>query len=65
MNHEVYMWISALQNFSPDGSFISFYDLFDEITSEIRVHFKPHDFALVSLALPLLVRFAAVSMLRR
>ena len=62
MNHEVYLWISALQNFSVNRSFISSHDLFKEIASVTSVHMKPHDFALASHGLLLLVRSAAVSM---
>ena len=54
------MWISALQSFNIKRFFISSHDLFEEITSVTGVHVKPHDFALVSLALLLLVRSAAV-----
>ena len=62
MNHEVYVWISALQSFSLNRSFISSHDLFEEITSVTSVHDKSHDFALASLVLLSLVRSAAVSM---
>ena len=62
MNCEVYVWISALQNFSLNKPFISFHDLFKGIASVTRVHIKPHDFALACLALLSLVRSAAISM---
>ena len=64
INHEVYMWIYALQSFSLSRSFISSHDLFEEITSVTSVHVNPHDFALVSLALFSLVRSAVVLMSR-
>ena len=51
MNCEVYVWIFALQSFSPNSSFISSHDLFEEITSVTSVCIKPHDFALASLVL--------------
>ena len=62
MNHEVHVWISALQCFSLNRSLISSHDLFEEITSMISVCIKPHDFTLASLALFSLVRSAAISM---
>ena len=58
------MWISALQSFNLNGSFISSHDLFEEIASVTSVCIKPCDFALVSLALLSLVRSAAISMSR-
>ena len=64
INCEVYVWISALRSFNCNRSFISSHDLFEEIASVNSVHVNPWDFALVSLALLLLVRSAAVSMSR-
>ena len=61
MNCEVYMWISALQSFNLDRSFISSHVLFEEIASVTSMHIRPQDFALASLALLSLVRSAAVS----
>ena len=62
MNHEVYVWISALQNFNCNRSLISSKDLFEVMASMTSVHIKPHDLSLASLALLPLVRSAAVSM---
>ena len=62
MNGKVYIWISVLQSFSLNTSFISSHDLFDEIASVTRVYIKPHDFTLASLALLSLVRSAVISM---
>ena len=62
MNCEVYVWISALQCFSLNRSFISSQDLFEVMASVTTLHVKPLDFTLASLALLSLVRFAAVSM---
>ena len=62
MNHEVYMWISALQSFSLNRSFISSQDLFDVMASVTSVHIKPLEFTLASLTLHSLVRSAAISM---
>ena len=56
------MWISTLQSFNLNRSFISSHDLFREIASVTSVHVKPWNFALASLALLSLVRSAAVSM---
>ena len=64
MNCEVYVWISALQSFNLNRSCISSHDLPEEITSVTSVDIKSHDFALASLALLLLVRYAAISMSR-
>ena len=64
INCEVYVWISALQSFNVNRSFISSHDLFEEIASVTSVHVKPCDFALASLVLLSLVRSAAVSMSR-
>ena len=64
INHEVYVWISPLQSFDLNRSFILSHDIFEEITSVNSVYIKPHHFALVSLALLLLVRSPAVSMSR-
>ena len=55
MNHQVYVWISALQSFSLNRSFISSHDLFEVMASVNSVHVKPLDFALASLALLSLV----------
>ena len=62
MNCKIYMWISALQSFSLNRTFISSHDLFKEIASLTSVHVRPCDFTLGSLALLSLVRSAAVSM---
>ena len=62
MNHEVYMWISALQSFSLNRSLISSHNILEEIASVTSVHVKPYDFTLASLALLSLVRSAAISM---
>ena len=62
MNHEVYMWISALQSFGLNRSFISSHVLFEEMASVPSVYLKPCDFAFASLALLSLVRSAAISM---
>ena len=62
MNCEGYMWISALQSFSLNRSFISSHDLFEEIASVTSMCIKPHDFALASFALLSLVRSAIISM---
>ena len=64
MNHVVYVWISALQIFSLNRSFISSKDLFEEITSVTSVYIKPCNFALGNPALPSLVRSATISMSR-
>ena len=61
MNCEVYLWISALQSFSLNRSFISSQDLFEVIASVTSVCVKPLDFTLSSLALLSLVRSAAIS----
>ena len=62
MNHEVYMWISALQSFSLNRSFSSSQDLFEVMASVTSVHSKPLDFTLASLALCSLVRSASILM---
>ena len=62
MNHEVYMWISALKSFSHNRSFMSSQDLFELMASVTSVCIKPHDFTLARLALLSLVRSAAISM---
>ena len=51
LNHEVYVWIPALQSFSLNQSFISSHDLFEEIISVTSMCIKPCDFTLASLAL--------------
>ena len=62
MNFEVYMWISVLQSFSLNRSFITSHDLFENIASVTSVCVKPCDFTLASHAVLSLVRSAAVSM---
>ena len=56
------MWISALQSFSHNGSFISCQDLLKVMASVTSVHVNPLDFALASLSLLSLVRYAVISM---
>ena len=51
INDDVYAWISALQSFNLKRSLISSHDLFEDITSVTKMHIKPCDFALASLAL--------------
>ena len=60
--HEVRVWISALQSFSHNKSFISSQDLSKLMASVTNVHVNPLNFTLASLALLLLVRSAAVCM---
>ena len=62
MNHEVYMWILALQSLSHVRSFISSQDLFEVMASVTSMHIKPHDFTLASLLLLSLMMSAAISM---
>ena len=62
INCKVYVWISVLQSFHLKRSFISSHDFSEDIIYVTSVHVKPCDFALVSLALLLLVRSTAVSM---
>ena len=62
MNCEVYVWISALQSFKLNWSFISSHDLFEEIASVTSMGIRPQDSALVSLSLLSLVRSTAMSM---
>ena len=40
MNHELHVWISALQSFSLSRSFISSHALFEEIASVTSVYIK-------------------------
>ena len=62
MNHEVYVWILALQSFSHNRLFISSQDLFEVMASVTSVHIKPLDFTLANLSLLSLGRSAAISM---
>ena len=62
MNCNLYIWISTLQSFSLNRSFISSHDLLEVMAFVTSVHIKPHDFALASLAVLSLMRSTAISM---
>ena len=56
------MWISALQTFILNRSFISSHDWLKEIASVTIVCIKPHDFTLANLGLLSCVRSTAISL---